>query len=184
MKIAVVGRGNVGGGLADRWEAAGHEVTRIGKEGGDVSDADAVLLAVPGGAIAAAFETVSGWEGKTVIDATNRFGTDPPAGFASHTEFVKSKTNGPTAKSFNLNFARLYDKVGDAQPRPSNIWTGDEEAREIVEQLNRDAGYEPVYAGELDNALAQETAMALIGAISRANGPFFYIINAGSGDGP
>ena len=51
MKIAVVGKGNVGGGLADRWERAGHEVTRIGKEGGDVSDADAVLVAVPGAAV-------------------------------------------------------------------------------------------------------------------------------------
>jgi Trk K+ transport system NAD-binding subunit len=48
MKIAVVGRGNVGGGLADRWEEAGHDVTRLGKDGGDVSAADAVLLAVPG----------------------------------------------------------------------------------------------------------------------------------------
>ncbi len=42
MKIAVVGKGNVGGGLADLWEKAGHEVTRIGSEGGDVSDAEAV----------------------------------------------------------------------------------------------------------------------------------------------
>ena len=68
MKIAVVGKGNVGGGLADRWERAGHEVTRIGKDGGDVSDAEAVLVAVPGGAIADAFERVNGWNGKTVID--------------------------------------------------------------------------------------------------------------------
>ena len=43
MKIAVMGRGNVGGGLGDLWEKAGHDVARIGKEGGDVSDADAVL---------------------------------------------------------------------------------------------------------------------------------------------
>jgi predicted dinucleotide-binding enzyme len=28
MKIAVVGRGNVGDRLADLWERAGHEVTR------------------------------------------------------------------------------------------------------------------------------------------------------------
>jgi 8-hydroxy-5-deazaflavin:NADPH oxidoreductase len=49
MRIAVVGKGNVGGGLADRWEKAGHDVARIGREGGDVSDADAVLFAVPGG---------------------------------------------------------------------------------------------------------------------------------------
>jgi len=47
MRIAVVGKGNVGGGLADRWEKAGHEVTRIGRDGGDVSDADVVLFAVP-----------------------------------------------------------------------------------------------------------------------------------------
>ena len=46
MKIAVVGKGNVGGGLADLWETAGHEVRRIGKEGGDVDEADAVLIAI------------------------------------------------------------------------------------------------------------------------------------------
>jgi predicted dinucleotide-binding enzyme len=44
MKIAVIGRGNVGGGLGDLWEKAGHEVTRIGKDGGDVSETDAVLV--------------------------------------------------------------------------------------------------------------------------------------------
>jgi predicted dinucleotide-binding enzyme len=175
MKIAVVGRGNVGGGLADRWEAAGHDVTRIGKDGGDVSAADAVLLAVPGGAIAEAFETVQGWDGKTVIDATNLFGdAKPPGGFASNAEFVKSKTNGPTAKSFNLNFARIFDQLGKVKSKPSNIWTGDEEAREVVEQLNRDAGYEPVFGGGLEKAAAQEHAYALFGAISQANGQFFY----------
>src|SRR5436190_21056019 len=147
MKIAVVGKGNVGGGLADRWEKAGHEVTRIGKDGGDVSDAEAVLVAVPGGAVADALGNVQGLQGKTVIDATNLIGAEPPSGFASNAEFVKSKTNGPTAKSFNLNFARLYDQLGKSNRRPSNIWAGDEEAREVVEQLNRDAGFEPVYAG-------------------------------------
>src|SRR5437764_11620844 len=102
MKIAVVGRGNVGGGLADRWERAGHEVTRIGSEGGDVSDAEAVLVAVPGGAVPDALEKVQGLDGKTVVDATNLVGTEPPSGFASNAEFIKSKTNGPTAKSFNV----------------------------------------------------------------------------------
>jgi 8-hydroxy-5-deazaflavin:NADPH oxidoreductase len=60
MRIAVVGKGRVGGGLADRWEKAGHDVARIGRDGGDVSDADAVLFAVPGGSIAEAVENVSG----------------------------------------------------------------------------------------------------------------------------
>jgi predicted dinucleotide-binding enzyme len=174
MKIAVVGKGNVGGGLADRWERAGHEVTRIGKDGGDVAGADVVLVAVPGGSLPEVFETVSGWDGKTVIDTTNLIGAQPPGGFSSNTEFVKSKTNGPTAKSFNLNFARLYDQLDSAQSRPSNIWSGDEEARDVVEQLNRDAGYEPVYAGGLDKTAVQEQGIALIFAISQASGPYFY----------
>src|SRR3954468_6180570 len=90
MKVALVGRGNVGGGLADKWERAGHDVTRIGKDGGDVSDADAVLVAVPGGAVAEALESVQGIEGKTVLDATNVIGAEPAGGFASNTEFIKS----------------------------------------------------------------------------------------------
>ena len=174
MNIAVVGKGNVGGGLADRWERAGHEVTRIGKEGGDVSAAEAVLLAVPGGAVAEAFDTVSGWDGKTVIDATNLVGASPPNGFSSNAEFVKSKTNAPTAKSFNLNFAVLYDQIESKQTRPSNIWSGDEEARGVVEQLIRDAGYDPVYAGGLENAAAQEAAIGLWFGLAQSTGRFFY----------
>jgi predicted dinucleotide-binding enzyme len=103
MRITVVGRGNVGGGLADLWERAGHQVTRLGREGGEVSDAEVMLLAVPGDAIAEVFEKLPGIEGKMVIDATNLYGVVPPAGFPSNAEFVKSKTNGPTAKSFNTN---------------------------------------------------------------------------------
>lgn len=175
MRIAVVGRGNVGGGLADRWEKAGHEVTRIGKEGGDVSGSDAVLFAVPGGAIADAVANVQGLEGKTVIDASNRIGeTEPPSGFTSNAEFVKSKSNGPTAKSFNLNFARVYDQVDAAKSKPSNLWTGDEEAREVVESLIRDAGYEPVYGGPLENARVQEEFIQIFFPISQAIGPFLY----------
>jgi len=176
MRIAVVGKGNVGGGLADRWERAGHEVSRIGKDGGDVSDADVVLLAVPGAAVPATFETVSGWDRKTVIDATNLFGGQPPDGYASNAEFVKSKTNGPTAKSFNLNFARLYDQIDAQSTKPSNLWSGDDEARDVVEQLNRDAGYDPAYVGALDKASVQELGMQLWSAVSQANGPFFYRI--------
>jgi 8-hydroxy-5-deazaflavin:NADPH oxidoreductase len=174
MKVAVVGKGNVGGGLADLWERAGHDVTRIGSDGGDVSDADAVLIAVPGGAVADALGTVTGWEGKTVIDATNLIGAEPPDGFGSNAEFVKSKTNGPTAKAFNLNFARLYDQLGSTSTRPSNIWSGDEDARDTVETLIRDAGYDPAYAGGLDKASVQEQGIGLIFALSRGVGPFFY----------
>ena len=175
MKITVVGRGNVGGGLADQWERAGHQVTRLGRDGGDVSDAEVVLLAVPGGAVADAFDTLRGMDGKTVIDATNNYGVSAPAGFASNAEFVKSKTNGPTAKSFNINFATLYGRLSEARAMPSNLWCGDDEARDVVEQLNRDVGYEPLRVGGLDKAAAQEDMLDIVFAISQAGlGDFVY----------
>jgi len=106
MKIATIGKGKVGGGLADLWERAGH---------------------------------------------------------------------GPTAKSFNLNFVALQDQLGKTGSRPSNLWCGDEEAREVVERLNRDAGYEPVCAGPLENAAQVEAAIGLIFEIGKAGtGQFFY----------
>jgi 8-hydroxy-5-deazaflavin:NADPH oxidoreductase len=175
MKIAVVGKGRVGGGLADLWERAGHELIRLGRDGGDVSDAEAVLIAVPGTAVASVFENVTGLEGKTVIDATNIAGARPPDGFPSNAQFIKSRTGGPTAKSFNANFASLYGRLGDARARAGNLWCGDEEARVVVEQLNRDAGYEPIAAGGVENAPLLEGFLALLFAISRAGlGQFFY----------
>jgi 8-hydroxy-5-deazaflavin:NADPH oxidoreductase len=175
MRVAVIGRGNVGGGLADLWERTGHEVKRIGREGGDVSEAEAVLVAVPGGTIAEALDRVQGIEGKSVIDATNLVGVEPPEGFSSNAEYVKSRTNGPTAKSFNINFAALYDRLGEASSTPSNLWCGDEEARQVVEQLIRDAGYEPIYAGPLENAGAQENFLKLIIGIAQGGmGQFLY----------
>ena len=176
MKIATIGRGNVGGGLGALWQEAGHEVSPIGRDGGDVSDAEVVLLAVPGGAVAEALEGVEGLEGKTVIDATNLIGAEPPSGFASNAEYVKSVTGGPTAKSFNAWFANLIDQRGETSSTPNNLWCGDEEARETVETLNRDAGYDPVFAGPLANASLQEAFVGLVFAIVQDGGagPFFY----------
>ena len=175
MRIAVIGKGNVGGGLANLWERADHEVSLIGRGGGDVSDADAVLVAVPSGAIGEALDSVQGIEGKTTIDATNRINVEPPSGFLSNAQFVKSRTKGPTAKSFNLNIAALYDQLAHLRTRPSNLWCGDEETREVVEQLTRDAGYEPVFAGSLDNAAEQENFMKLVfGIVEGGMGPFMY----------
>src|SRR5438105_11472588 len=168
MRISVLGRGNVGGGLANLWQGAGHDVTRIGREGGSVGDAEAVLVAVPSASLAEALDGVADLAGKTVIDATNLVGTSPPEGFTSNAEFVKSKTGGPTAKAFNVNFAALYGRLAEARARPGNVWCGDDEARDAVERLSRDAGYEPIYAGPLANAAAQEGAIGLVFAIAQA----------------
>ncbi len=38
MRITTIGRGHVGGGLGRRWQQAGHTVTLLGRDGGDVSN--------------------------------------------------------------------------------------------------------------------------------------------------
>jgi hypothetical protein len=174
MNITVIGRGNVGGGLAGRWRRAGHDVQELGRDGGDASSADVILVAVPSGQIADALAKVTGIEGKTTIDATNAFGGRNDE-FASLAHEVKSIVKGPTAKSFNLNFANIYDEIDAQRERPANLFAADDDAREAVDQLTRDAGYEPVYAGGLDQARALEEHLALMFAVNRAGlGPFFY----------
>jgi 8-hydroxy-5-deazaflavin:NADPH oxidoreductase len=155
VRITTVGRGNIGGGLARLWEGAGHSVTTLGREGGDASDAEVVLVAVPGGSISEALGNVTGLEGKVAIDTSNAFsGRDER--YESFAHEVKAHTNGPVAKAFNANFATLYDRIGEQRPRPSCLYAADEEAREVTEQLIRDAGYEPVSLGGLENARALE----------------------------
>jgi predicted dinucleotide-binding enzyme len=174
LKITVIGRGNVGGGLADRWERAGHDVTRLGREGGDASDADAILVAVPGGSIADALAKVSGLDGKVVIDATNAVNVDRGE-FESLAHEVKSISGGVVAKSFSANFANQYDKIDEQRVRPSNLYAAEDGAREVAEQLIRDAGYDPVEVGGLEQARAIEEHLGLLFAINRAGlGPFFY----------
>ena len=173
MKIATIGRGNVGGGLARIWRAAGHEVVEIGSDGGDASGADAVLLAVPSGAIADALGSVTGLEGVPVIDATNFVRGDRPEGHASLAEYVKTLTGGPVAKAFNANFARLYDRRGETRATPSMVYAADDDAREVTEQLIRDAGYDPVSIGDLGRARAVED---FVTGILFAVGPTFYRI--------
>jgi 8-hydroxy-5-deazaflavin:NADPH oxidoreductase len=176
MNIAVIGKGNVGGGLARLWAQAGHDVSAFGKEGGDASGADVLVVAVPSGAIADALGKVDGIEGKTAIDATNAFGGRNEE-FPSLAAQVKSIVGGPTAKSFNINFAVLYDEIGEQRARPSNLFAAEDGAREVTEQLIRDAGYDPVYVGGLDKARVLEDHLQLLFAINQAGlGPFFYRI--------
>jgi predicted dinucleotide-binding enzyme len=66
MRIAVIGTGNIGGTLGEKWRAAGHDVRygarRAGSQGPGgqqvrtvadaIIDAEVVLLAVPGTAVA------------------------------------------------------------------------------------------------------------------------------------
>ena len=160
MNITIIGRGNVGGGLGRLWQEAGHTVNPLGREGGDGSDADVVVVAVPSGAIADALGKVTGIEGKVTIDATNAYG-------GRNEQF----------ESFNVNFAMLYDEIAKQRERPSNLYAAEDGAREVTEQLIRDAGFDPVSVGGLEQARALEDHLALVFAVNQAGlGPFFYRI--------
>jgi predicted dinucleotide-binding enzyme len=178
MNITVIGRGNVGGGLARLWESAGHEVTALGREGGAVSASDVVVVACPSDAIGDALDSVEGIEGKVAIDATNAFG-GRAEGFESLAHQVKARTNGPVAKAFNVNFATLYGRIAEQRATPSCLYCADDEAREITERLIRDAGYEPALVGGLEHARALEDFLqVVVGIVQSGTGQFFYRIAA------
>jgi predicted dinucleotide-binding enzyme len=170
MNITTIGRGAIGGGLARLWEQAGHNVKSLGRDGGDAADADAVLVAVPSGSISDALAKVTGLEGKIAIDAANAFaGRDEQ--YESFAHEVKAHTNGPVAKAFNANSARLYDQVAAQRVRPGCLYAADDDAREVTEQLIRDAGYEPVSLGGLESARALED---FVPGVFAKVAPIFY----------
>jgi len=178
MKIVTIGRGTIGGGLARLWREAGHEVTELGRDGGDASDADVVLVAVPGDRISEALGKVGGLEGKTAIDATNIM-PSRHGDFPSYAEEVKSFTRGPVAKSFNMNFGRLFGEVRKQRVRPSNWYVADEDAREVTERLIHDAGYDPVRVGDLSRARDFENAVWLLMSIDPVGGVFYRFATPG-----
>jgi predicted dinucleotide-binding enzyme len=170
MNIITVGRGTIGGGLARLWEGAGHKVNGLGRDGGDATEADVVVVAVPSGSISEALDKVTGLSGKIAIDATNAFpGRDEHYESLAHE--VKAQTNGPVAKAFNANSGRLFDQVAKQRVRPSCLYAADDEAREVTEQLIRDAGYEPANLGGLESArILEDFVTGLFLKIS----PIFY----------
>jgi predicted dinucleotide-binding enzyme len=121
VKIAAIGRGKLGGALARVWREAGHEVLELGRDGGDATGSDVVVLAVPCAAVADALDSVTGIRGLPVIDTTNVIGIERPDGFASLAEYVKSLNGGPVAKAFNTNFARHIERLGEASKPPSMV---------------------------------------------------------------
>lgn len=174
MNITLIGRGRLGGGLARFWRTAGHQVIELGRQGGDASAADVIVVAVPGPAIGEALAGVTGLAGQVTIDATNIYGprvTDHPS--LSHQ--IKAVVGGPTAKAFSTNFASLYDQVAAQRTRPGNLYAADPGAREAAERLSTDAGYDPIHIGDLEpGARILEDGSNLTRAIASQIGPYFY----------
>ena len=152
MNIVTIGRGSIGNGLATLWTAAGHNVTMLGRDlGGDASNADVLLVAVPGTAIADVLGKGRRAHRQDRVDATGIY-AERTGRFASLSEEVQSFTHGPVAKSFNLNYASLLNQVAAQRVRPSSLYAADDDARGIPKGSSPMPGYDPVFVGGIDRA--------------------------------
>jgi predicted dinucleotide-binding enzyme len=175
VKIAVLGAGNVGSGLARLFERAGHEVRVSTREtvAETAAFGELVVLAVPATAAIGALAEAGSLAGKVLVDATNPLGE----GAATNADIVRAAPGARVVKAFNTLFAGTYNELAGFDIPPSHVYCGDDRAaKELVAQLLHDIGLEPVDAGGLDVAPSLEAfALMMIGiAYREGRGPFFY----------
>ena len=181
MKIAVLGAGNVGGGLASAATRAGHDVVvsastpdsaqRAASAAGAraaaghadaVQGADIVVLAVPHGAVSGVVaELGDALTGKIVVDATNPLNdsySDLTTTGVSAAEQLQQQVPGATVvKALNTVFASRYaDPVEDGQPLDALVAGDDDAAKSTVIALVGSLGFRPVDAGALRMARTLE----------------------------
>lgn len=193
-RVAVIGAGNIGGGLARAWAKTGHqvllgvrspddaEVQALAKEIGAqvttpadaVAKSEVVALAVPAQAVEALLPTID-LSGKVLIDCTNHVGPGFSLSFGHGTswaeEIARKAPGAKVFKSFNAQGAENLAAPVYASGPAANFFCGDDAgARAIVEQLVRDVGFEPVFAGPLVRARVLEPLMMLWVTAARASG--------------
>ncbi|WP_185805178.1 NADPH-dependent F420 reductase [Pontivivens nitratireducens] len=161
MKIAIIGNGNVGSGLANVLSKTQHQVGTFGRAddvANAVNEADIVILATPYGAAAELAEQAD-FTGKIVIDVSNPVTEDFSAlqlgTTTSAAEAIAALVPGAfVVKAFNTIFAQHYagDLKLDGQPLQTFVAADDETARDTVKTLAAEAGFEPVDAGPLSTA--------------------------------
>ena len=195
MRIAIIGAGNVGGGLAGAATTAGHDVvlsassltsaqetagktgaTAVNSNGEAVEGADLVVFAVPGGAVAGvAAELTEALAGKIVVDATNPLNetyTGLTTTGVSAAELLQQQLPGATVvKSLNTVFASRYPTpTEDGQPLDALIAGDDADAKATVGTLVESLGFHPVDAGSLRMARALEEIAFLNISLNAGNG--------------
>jgi predicted dinucleotide-binding enzyme len=179
MRIAVIGKGNIGGTLGSKWRAAGHEVvygTRAGSGQGPggapvrstgeaVRDAEVVLLAVPGQAAPdLVSELGAALAGKVVIDAVNRIGAPE---LDSRALIAAAAPSASYVRAFN---SLGWENFADPLPGASMFFAADPGARAAAEELISAVGLEPAFVGDADATPAVDGLLPLWFALVRQNG--------------
>ncbi|MDL2078190.1 NAD(P)-binding domain-containing protein [Streptomyces sp. GXMU-J15] len=155
MRIAVIGRGNIGGTLGRGFSQAGHDVV-YGVRGQvqasaeatiaeAVRGADVVLLAVPGDAVDDVLaSTADGLTGRLVIDATNKIGESVVNAAAQIREAAPGVRY---ARAFNtLGRENFADPVFDGASADL-FYSSEPDDQPVLEELIKAIGLRPVYAG-------------------------------------
>lgn len=179
MRIAVIGKGSVGGTLGSKWRAAGHDVV-FGARGGAgegpggapvrsigdaVKDADVVVLAVPGQAVPdVANEHGAALDGKVVVDAVNRMGAPE---FDSRAVIAAATPSARYVRAFNT---LGWENFADPPSGASLFFAADPEARTVAEELINAVGLEPVYVGDATATPIVDSLFPLWFALVRQNG--------------
>ncbi|HSV49799.1 MAG TPA: NADPH-dependent F420 reductase, partial [Candidatus Acidoferrales bacterium] len=163
LKIAIIGKGNVGSALQSGLSRAGHE-TRFGHRDPNESVEEAakwgevIIIAVPYNNSDDARENIKPYaDGKIVIDVMNAIGAYMDLGIncssSTAEETQRKLPNAHVVKAFNTVFApnQSTAKLGDTQL--TAFFAGDDAgAKQTVAQLTRDMGFDPVDCGPLRNA--------------------------------
>lgn len=180
MKIAIIGTGNMGSGLARRIVSAGHDVLltgrdvakaeKIAKEIGPKAcavpidevarGAEVLIAATPAGSQAEALKSAGDLAGTVVIDIANPLKpdySDLSIGFATSfaEELAKKVPGAKIVKAFNTVFAQVLNEGPDfgGGLRAAAFYCGDDEgAKKTVHRLIESMGFEAVDAGPLRNA--------------------------------
>ena len=163
IKIAIIGKGNVGSALAEGLRRAGNEVrfgSRDPKETPrDVSVwADVVILAVPWGAHAEIAKSAgNALDGKTVVDVSNVLtpSFELALGFSTSgsEELQKLLPRARVVKAFNTIFAQNMSTGKLMGERLTVLVAGDDHgSKDTVRKLAEGIGFDSVDAGPLKSA--------------------------------
>jgi predicted dinucleotide-binding enzyme len=190
MRIAIMGAGNVGGGLGTAFAAAGHEVvfgvrdpdsdkTRAALDSATgaratspaeaVAGAEVVCFALRGEAVEETVSQLPPLSGRVVIDAMNRFSGDPSRSTAQ--DLADLLPGAKIAKAFNtIGFENLTTAKSRRTPAAMFVASDDEDAKRVALGLATEIGFEACDAGPLSNARPLEEMVKVWLAISRQLG--------------
>jgi predicted dinucleotide-binding enzyme len=179
MRIAVIGKGNIGGTLGSRWRAAGHDVV-YGARGGSgegpggapvraigeaLEEAEVILLAVPGQAVPDVVrEQGAALAGKVVIDAVNRIGAPQ---FDSRALLADAAPSARYVRAFN---SLGWENFADPVPGAAMFFAADPEARAVAEELISAVGLEPAFVGDASATATVDALLPLWFALVKLNG--------------